>query len=825
MKYAVFLVPILALSLEAAAPWRMGTQLPPLLDLKGVEAAHLIPGDPRDPAKVEAVRQAWASRVAGVKDHAALRLRLPSGPQRQPLLLAASQALRAQNPDQRLYLAYDPEAGQLWDETAWGAVDGGALGPEDLGPEPEHWRDVLAAAQESFPGRPWTLWLGSDPGARLALLMGDGGRLVVPPGGPAEKLLERVPEGFSEVEGGLGDLTLRNPATGKALRWRFEAGLWQAAALPSDRHEVAVTDREAYDVGALLARMRGTQLRDRAALRNIESRLDVDLHLQGDQGSGMDLGFTFRAFEQAGETEEMLQLEVRVNGVRANLRGEMQLPIVESRASLAAPVALGLTERFRYRDGGPLGEGRRRILFEPVDPDPQLWAGELWVDEGNGRVIEERSSRSGLPGIVKSETRRLIHGEPAPGLWRVLRMEAFERWVTAGGVAQVQRRLAYSDLRVNAPDFEARRAGARGSESTMLKQTVDGVRYFTRQKDGSRRIESRLKASGRGLGLVVIAEPGLDPPIFPAGGLAYFDFNAFDRGIQVNALTAGVFNTASVFVPNLVAGFDLGLGGNAMLWPVTERPVREGELLERDAVDRAWGGFRAILGRDLSLGFRLEATGSLQYNRFRETREDDYRTEGFVLPPSGWTRVLSGRLSWQHRGFQLSGSYGRGRRPTGTYGTAADPQAIPDEGRYSVWGASLGYDHRFRTHGWIHGEVGQFAGKGFDRFLSLESGGFGGIRVAGIRSNSVTSDRISYAKLGLVLPPTAGLRASVSLEHARARSLGERRTYRLTGLGISGDLPGFGWFTTLRVDLGIGLQSDIPGVRTVSGYVALLRVF
>jgi len=27
------------------------------------------------------------------------------------------------------------------------------------------------------------------------------------------------------------------------------------------------------------------------------------------------------------------------------------------------------------------------------------------------------------------------------------------------------------------------------------------------------------------------------------------------------------------------------------------------------------------------------------------------------------------------------------------------------------------------------------------------------------------------------------------------------------------------------VDLGIGLQSDIPGVKTVSGYIAALRLF
>ena len=55
------------------------------------------------------------------------------------------------------------------------------------------------------------------------------------------------------------------------------------------------------------------------AARTVESRLDVDLHLQSEKGFGTDLGFSFRAFESAAEGEELLQKEVRFNGVKANL--------------------------------------------------------------------------------------------------------------------------------------------------------------------------------------------------------------------------------------------------------------------------------------------------------------------------------------------------------------------------------------------------------------------------------------------------------------------------------------------------------------------------
>ena len=75
---------------------------------------------------------------------------------------------------------------------------------------------------------------------------------------------------------------------------------------------MAVTGADRYDVGALLAKMRAAQLRDRSALRTFEARAKVDLHVQGVQGVGADLGFRFQLFEKLGEGEELLQKEVLV---------------------------------------------------------------------------------------------------------------------------------------------------------------------------------------------------------------------------------------------------------------------------------------------------------------------------------------------------------------------------------------------------------------------------------------------------------------------------------------------------------------------------------
>ncbi len=817
---------VLALVVQAAppAPLQVGLPLPVELDLRAADPAGLLPGDNRDAAQIEAVRQRWLPLIAAVKEAPSVRLRLPLGTARIPLLLAAAQALKAQSPGQLLYVAFDPKATPILDETAWGAVDGGALVPADLNLDSGLWRDQLAQAQDTFPGRSWTLWLPKDPGPLAATLLGDGGRLVVPAGGASARLAELIPPGFVEVEGGTGDLTLRNRA-GVSRRWLFSEGTWTAAALPRERAEVSVTAADAYDVGALLARVRAAQLRTRAAVRTLQAKADLDLHIQGARGPGGDLGFTFGYFEQAGDWPELLQKEVRFNGVKANLKGEVQLPLIESRQSVALPVALSLAEKYRYRDGGPAGPGRRLLRFEPVSADPLAYTGELDVEEATGRILVERRERVDLPGTVKSEREILTYGEVAPTVWRPIAVKTFERWVSTDGVVQVQRRFTYRDFDLNGARFQAERDAARTSSSTMLKVTPEGARYFTRQGDGTRKIEEKPKSSGRAFAGLVLVDPGLTPPVAPFPGLAYFDFNAFGKGVQVNALTAVVFNQASIAIPRGLGSFDVSANAAALLLNSTERPVVNGRLSDRDGVGRRFGMAGVELGHDLGLGFRLEGRVDFAYDAFSEG-DSKYRTPGYVLPPSGLTRVGTLQASWLFRGFQLRGFHGWGKRPEGTYGLASNPQVVPEGGDFRRYGGSLGLDREVTPGFWFHGEAGWVGGHAFDRFNALDVGGFGGVvRIAGIRSHAIAADQVAYAKTGLAIPTGPSLRLAVSLEHARARSLDDGKTYGLSGVGLTGHLPGFWWFTAVRVDLGVGVQSDIAGVKAVTGFVALLRVF
>lgn len=818
---ACILVPAISLVLAAAPdpPLQVGQPLPQLLDLITADPTTLIPRDSRDPAQVEAAGRAWTALTGALAQAPALRLRLPAGATGLPMLLAASQALRAGNPGIRLYVAFQPGAQPLMDERAWGAVDGGALAPEDLGPDPDRWRDRLVRAQEQLPGRPWTLWPGADPGALTGVLLGDGGKLVVPPGGPAAALAAAIPAGFLEVEGGSGDLTLGQRQTGQVRRWTFDRGRWLPAAPVRDRHEVQVLGQESYDVGALLARMRATQLRDRNAIRTSQATLEFNMHFQGERGN-TDLGFKYRAFDQAGEPEEALREQLTYNGVAAKLHGDAQLPIVEARSSLAPPVALALSERFHYSDGGPAGPGQRLIKFEPVDADPSLAAGVLRIEEASGRILEERSQRSGLPGIIRSEQRVLTYGEPAPGLWRVLRIHSTERWLLGGDTIQVLRQIEYRDFRINDPGFQAARAAARASDGSMIQQTVDGARYYTKQKDGTRKAEDQPRSSGRAAAGVVLIDPSSSFPVLPLAGMMFFDLNAWGKGIQYSFLTAVVFNNLNLTVPDLGGGVALHTSATLSALAELDQPVVNGQLLDKDGVEHRAQNAEVDLSRDLGYGFRLNLSQAFTLDSYATPGNSKYATPGFSNPASGFNAYSQGQLTWQRYGFQLRSYYGAGHRPDRPWGEAGALEEVPDQGRYQRWGGAAVHDLELGKGFWLQTTLGEATGRNFDRFQAINFSGM----VAGIKPDSVVANQLAYGEVRLTVPTGPHLRLNLGLDHGIARSQDDQKRYGFTGLIVAGDLPGFWWFTAVNVTLGIGLQSDIPGVRTVNGMVTFIRL-
>jgi hypothetical protein len=84
---------------------------------------------------------------------------------------------------------------------------------------------------------------------------------------------------------------------------------------------------------------------------------------------------------------------------------------------------------------------------------------------------------------------------------------------------------------------------------------------------------------------------------------------------------------------------------------------------------------------------------------------------------------------------------------------------------------------------------------------------------------------MTYGGINLAFPTGPNLRLTLGLNHGQAHSLTEQKTYGFTGLKLAGDMPGFWWFTTVRVDLGVGLHSDVQGLKTVNGMISFIHLF
>lgn len=810
---------ILALSLAAHGPvaLQVGTPVPRSLDLRQASVDHLILQDARQEAHREAVQQAWRPLLDGLQDADSVRLLLPLGATRKALLLAAAQAIKARYPAKRIYVAWQPGAPPMLDEDAWGAVEGGALLSEDLGAEAATWLTALDQAQSQCPGRPWMLWTPSDPRALAGRILGNGGHLVLPPKGPTADLLRSLPEGFEEVEGGLGDITFRSSRPeGPALRFLYSETGWNPATLPKESTRVTVTGEDRYDLGALLAKIRAAQLRDQSSQHTLRSTVDTDLHFQA-EGAGGDLGFTFEAFQKVGEPLELLRRETRVNGVRAHLGGQSQFPMIEARISAAPPITLVLNERYRYSDGGPAGPGQRRLRFVPVDRQAELYEGELTVDESTGRILEERSSRTNLPGVVRSEDRTVTYGSGAPGHWGILRVRSHERWLRPDETQQVLRDIRFHDFRLNPPDFEEQRNAVRASDGAILQGHPDGLRYFVKGADGQRVVEPTMRTRITAVGGMVL----LYPKPLPLFGYLAMDTDAFGRGNQYFLIVAGVYNQLTFTVPKAFVGLDLSGQGTLSLIGATQRPSKDGQELDRDGVQVRTQNLNLGLGRDLGAGFRLDFKERLTLNSYSQPAEGKYRTPDFLYPRSGLTRfeLIEGR--WQAQGFWIKGNYGQGQRPDSTFGAPGALEQIAEEGRFTRWENLLGYDRDLGTGHWLNVTLGQVSGKGFDRFQSIEFDG----RVAGIKPNLLIADRLQYGRVSLAIPTGPSLRLTLGLDHGLAHCLPDQKTYAFTGARVTGDLPGFGWFTTIGLDLGVGLQSDIHGGRTVTGSISFTHLF
>ena len=165
------------------------------------------------------------------------------------------------------------------------------------------------------------------------------------------------------------------------------------------------------------------------------------------------------------------------------------------------PLDIRLGEEYVYSLGGETtvdGRPAYRVDFVPREtvPDRPLYRGTAWIDRETFALLRRESIQLNLKGDtlsnVQTEYYRDVPG--APGVVLPLEIRGQQVFSTAGRTTAVERHVVMTDVVVDPPDFEARRAEAYASQSQMVRDTDQGLRYLVPDEaaPGTRVVENAL---------------------------------------------------------------------------------------------------------------------------------------------------------------------------------------------------------------------------------------------------------------------------------------------------------------------------------------------
>lgn len=528
-----------------------------------------------------------------------------------------------------------------------------------------------------------------------------------------------------------------------------------------------------------------------------------------------------------------------VNGVKWRSKTIPEIPLVQPEKAAALPVQITFTRQYRYRlRGSDTVDGRDAwvVDFAPAGEGDagaagKLYQGSVWVDKQIYARLRTRAVQIGLEGEVISNEETLHYvpidamGQPAP--WSSesyilpLRVVTQQILSVVNATTVVERETEFSEVRVNAPDFAAKRAQVSQTDVTMVRDTEVGLRYLVKEEGSEERVIKEGFDTNK-LFLVggVFYDDALDYPL-PLGGVNYLDFDFRGTGKQVNLFFAGALLTLNAAEPRLFGSkFDLGADLFVLAVPFSDNVFRNNQEVFAEEIEQRSSSFGLKLGRLLGNFVKL----GLEYDvLFLNYGEADDTGEGFVLPSDNQTHSveLTGSYSRAGYGFRLHGSVSR-RSTWEPWGFPGSPDFENPQPEFARWGARLSknwYLPRFQK---IGAEIDWVSGSDLDRFSKYEFGFFGSTRVHGYQSNRVRAEEAVAAHLsyGFEIGQFLRLDAVGDVAWATDEATGLDNEM-LAGVGLAGTFVG-PWETLINLDVGVPVAGPDDGFVM---YLVFLKLF
>jgi hypothetical protein len=527
--------------------------------------------------------------------------------------------------------------------------------------------------------------------------------------------------------------------------------------------------------------------------------------------------------------------EFLINGVKWKYGKIPELPLIQPEKVTQLPLDIHLSNEYRYelvRTTDLEGYRVYEVRFAPPPNAPAelpLYRGTVWIDSRTWARIRINMVQLNLTGEVLSNEERVdfvafsrdtkaplsvadVNKSDARGLiWLPRSVDAQQVISAAGRASVVQRTTTFENFRLDPPEFETLLAQVSASDARMVRETEKGLRYLEK-REGQRVVKegfdtAQLFALGG-----IHHDNGLQYPVVPLGGIDYFNFNLFNKGIQTNVFFAGVVLAANATHPN-VGGTHTNLGvdffgiaiptENAMYRGGVERPEEGVKALPVGLFVRAGHPFAQFGKIDVSFGVSHQT-----YQPGEDT------AASFAVPSDTFTFTPGIELRYARRGWSLSGSYDYNRRSEwAPWGNLAEYD--PKQQTFARFGASIGKSFYLPKFQRIGLDFNYIDGQRLDRFSKYELGFFGSQRVHGVQSGSVHAERAILGHLSYGFVFSQQFRLEAFYDHAildDSTSGYAREPFQ--GLGIAGQTIG-PYGTLLRLDIG-----KMIGRNAQDGFVA-----
>jgi hypothetical protein len=558
--------------------------------------------------------------------------------------------------------------------------------------------------------------------------------------------------------------------------------------------DVSVMGRRELTVEEVIARHQAAVARQRTLVKTLLSFGSMTLTFEAPGfAAPIVIRSDTRMFEGNGRSE-IEQQSILVNGVEFASRGIPRLPIIEPERVASPPLAITLSDVYRYSLAG-----REKVAntdcyvvdFQPVDPARALFKGRVWIAVDGFAMVRVSATQTGLRGPIVSSEQVDVFERAAEGVWLLARSEVRQLYEGAGHRTPIHRVLSLSRHEINPADFDEQQRAAYASGSVMLRDTPQGFRYLRRDPEATdaARIEpvvAKAAESVRTLAIGVIVDPNISRPL-PFAGLSYVDFNLFGTGTQLNAFFGGTYGQLAFSVPALgrtrwqLAGRAFGIASsyNDRAF-VNGRERYEWDIRQRPAHASLW------TLRPLTNRFTFRAGYELDYTQFGAS---SLTAVTFTVPADQVAHSLRIALEGQRAGWSGSLWWAASRRSGWRrWGTEADAYS-PADRDYQRYGLMLARPFVLTPSLITRVEGTWMDGHDLDRFSRYAFGTFDN-RLRGYPSALIRYDRGGVIRTAVAWAARKRFRVDGFVDTAYVHDPGFGRGLRsYTGVGAAIEVP------------------------------------